>query len=538
MDSSKKTLCLMNKMPKISRGILYAGSALLIAFILFWFMFPLFSYDSSWYITYLEYFSGDKPLSEWNPIRGFTFPLILWIAHLIKAGSWGIEIVLCLFYMLWGCYLFKTLRLVKKSCFNADLNICDSIALLVFALLNPILWGYFHFVLTECISVSMLTVYAYYAIKFFIHRKNRCASKYENIGFLFLSCFMTVLFWFLKQSFVANTVFLIIIFELLIWIDRLTLKRFLYTLLLISCVTGSLKGSIEVWKSAIGVEDIHTAFVANRLNMMRYIVVENRYNGGYISVMNDDWEVTEVFECEYENNYAGVLKFWSTCMTKYPGRVLRGYVDNYLLMADLYQNVYRDDVEEFSYEYGPVARDRIWETVSGQSTSGDISGEHVRLVRSRMINVFDAAKTMENNREILEENGNSTMFLGNYTNVNTPNFVTSFMTNKIYWTFAMIVNSILLIAAPFVCAVCFGFYIKRKKSAAGVFMALSFYAFFFVLMHVVEGMAIDRYAIPAYGVMLSVLIMLISIFIEKLRQNRYCRGNREESESTGEGGDD
>lgn len=520
MDSIKELFFFSKRIPRISRNVFYVIGTLMVAFILFWFLFPLYSYDSSWYLTYLEYFSGDRPLNEWNPIRGFTFPAILWIAHLIKAGSWGVEIVLCFFYMLWGCYLFKILRFVKNY-FDSNLNIYDCILVFVFALMNSILWGYFHFVLTECISVSLITIFAYYAIRFFTHRKHQCASKNEHFFFLFLSCVMTVLFWFLKQSFVANTIFLIAIFELLIWIDKPTLKRFLYSIALMICIAGSLIFSIVFWKIAIESEDNHTKFIANRFNIMRYIVVENRYIGGNVSVMNDDWEVIDTFEYNYEDNYVSVLKFWGTCLKKYPDRVLMGYVDNYLLIADLYQNVYRDDIIEFSYEYGPVARNRIWETVSGQSANGDISGEHVRLVRNRILNGFDASKSMENNRTLLEENGYSTTFLANYTNINTPNFITYFLTSKAYWTFDMILYAFLIIAAPFVCVICFVLYLMKKNSVVAVFSALSFYAFFFVLMHVIEGMPIDRYAIPSYGAMLIVFIMMFSMLIEKLRK-RAC----------------
>lgn len=524
LDSSNKICFFSKKTSKISREFFGVSGTLLIAFILFWFMFPLFSYDSAWYLTYLDYFSGDRPLSEWNYIRGFTFPGILWIAHLIKSGSWGVEIVLCFFYLLWGCYLFKTLKFVKKNYLNTNLKLYDCILIFIFALMSPILWGYFHLVLTECISVSLQTVYIYYSIRFFTNRKNQCTRKYEYLFFLLFSCFMTILFWFLKQSFVVNTVFIIIIFEFLICIDKPSLKKILYFILLLICVAGSLKGSIIIWRTAVGSEDDRhtTDYFANRLNMMRYIVIESRYSGGNVSVKSDDWKTIDTFEYNYENgylnNYSDVLKLWGLCLAKYPGRLLMGYVDNYLLMANLFQNIYRDDIEEFGYEYGPVARNQIWETLSGQGNNRDISGEHVKLLRNRMINGYDASTTMEASRVTLEENGYGTTFLDDYTNINTPNFITSFLTSKVYWTFSMMVHALLLVAAPFVCVICFGFYLKRKRSLASILSALSFYAFFFVLMHVVEGLPIDRYAIPAYGIMLVVLIMIISILIEKLRK--------------------
>lgn len=504
---------------RISRDFWYISGTLFVAFILFWFLFPLYSYDSSWYLSFLEYFSGNEPFSKWNPIRGFTFPFILWIAHLIKAGSWGVEIVLCFFYLLWGSYLFKILKLIKKRYLKAALNICDCVLVFVLALMSSIIWGYFHFVLTECISVSLQTVYAYYAIKFYMDRKEQTASKKDYLLFLLLSCVMTILFWFLKQSFVTNTILLIAAFELLTWIDKFALKKILYSAVLVICVVGSLKSGITLWDHVIDAKENPTIYFANRFNMMRYIVVSSRSNGGTVSVMSDDWEVIDTFEYEYENNLLGVIKFWGTCFVKYPGRVLSGYIDNYLLMADIYQHKYRSDLGA-AYAYGPVVRNRIWETVSGRA-SGNIAGENAILVRNSMRVRYDASEAMETNTILLERNGYPTSFMKNYTNINRPNLVTFFITSTVYWTFTSLIYAFLLVTAPFVFIAGFVLYLKRKNAIVGVTFALSFYAFFFVLMHVVEGMPIDRYAVPAYGIMLIVLIMLFCALIDKLKTNCF-----------------
>src|SRR5574344_2692296 len=56
------------------------------------------SVDGSWYYNYLKYFRGEESLGEWNTIRGFSFPLILYF-------------ITCLFGdnvngMLFGFYMF------------------------------------------------------------------------------------------------------------------------------------------------------------------------------------------------------------------------------------------------------------------------------------------------------------------------------------------------------------------------------------------------------------------------------------------------
>lgn len=509
----------------IPKELFYIGVTLLISFILFWCLFPLYSFDSAWYLSYLEYFSGDTPLSEWNMIRGFIFPAILWIAHLISPGSWGIEIVFCLFYMLWCVYLFKIVSFVKKNYFYVDLKIYDCILVFVLCLMNPILWGFFHYVLTEGIALFLNTVFAYYAIKFFTYRKERGVSKKEHMLFLLFSCIMTIVFWFLKQSFVINTVFLILIFELLTWMDKPSLKKFLYSLMLSVCIFGTLKLAINTWE-AIVVSDSgdNTNYIANRFNMMRYIVPEDRFDGGEISVMNDDWEVEDTFEYHYENNYLSVLKFWGYCLIKYPERVLTGYVDNYLLMADVYQNVDGGNGKKFDYSYGPVIRNHMCEKLSGKKW--DMSGEYMTLIRNKLLrDEIDNSKAMDEYSIMLKEIGYGTKFLKDYDHVYKSNIVTDFLTSEVIWTFTMVVYAFLLIIAPVSCFVYLGVYLKKKSSVSGVFLALSLYSFLFILIHVIEGYVIDRYTVPAYGLLLIVFVIELSMLIEKLYLSVSRRSN-------------
>lgn len=486
---------------------------LLIAFCLFWFMFPLYTFDSAWYLSYLDFFAGNKSFSEWNAIRGFAFPLILWIAHLIRAGSWGVEIVLCFFYMLFGLYLFKILKLVK-ACRNKLITIYDCIFVFLFALMSPILWGYFHLVLTEGICVSLLTVYCYYAISFYVTRKEHNTPLWKYALFLIFTCIMTILFWFLKQSFVVNTIFVAAILEILSWIDKLTIKKVLYSLTLVVCIAVSYKSSSFVWNKTVGAD--YTRFFSNCFNRVRYFVPEQLYSGGTISVWNDDWELMDSFEYTYENNYQGTLKYLGTCFMKYPGRVLMGYWDNYMLMADLYQHPYVDIIGVHS-AFGPVVRDQIWETLSGRVEANlNIAQEHPGLIKNNLLRTYDAQSSLKVSSEILANGGNSITFLEDYTNVNRPNFVTKFLGSQIFWTFSTVIYALLLVMAPFILIVCFILYLKRKSSILGTCTALSFYSFLFIMIHVVEGACVDRYAVPAYGAMLALFVIVLSAFVDKL----------------------
>ena len=508
------------KTAESGREYICMGVTLIIAFVLFWFLPPLFSYDSAWYLTYTDYFSGNAPWTSWNAIRGFTFPFILWIARVIYPGPGGVWIVLCAFYMLFGVYIFRILRLVKKSLYNKKINIPDCLFVFIFALMSSILYGYYHYALTECIAVSMLTVYLFHAIKFYLDRKTQetVVTKRRYFIFLVFSCVMTVLFWFLKQSFVANTVFIVAFFELLVWIDRLTWKKAIYSFALAVSIVVSLKGSINIWNRIIDNDHNYTSSFANRLSYMRYIVPENLRKGGQITVMDDDWNVIDSFEYTYDNTFSSVLEYWFHCLVKYPGRVMAGYADNYLLIADLFQDPNSDSSMIVVHKQGPVIRDRIWQTISGLFEGRNMAGEHVALVRNRLLYGYNNKKSMLNTIEMLDQRGYPTSMLENYYTVSPTSYVTRFLGSNGYWAFTTFVYALLLVAAPFVCIGSFLLYvIKGKNAIYGICSALSFYSFLFILMHVVEGMNIDRYAVPSYGAMLVLLIVMLSAFTEKLQ---------------------
>ncbi len=73
-----------------NRGIqkfIFVGIMTLLMTVVFWTVYPIFTYDSFVYLTYLDYFEGVKRISEWDPMRGFTFPLLLWIGRKLNPSS-------------------------------------------------------------------------------------------------------------------------------------------------------------------------------------------------------------------------------------------------------------------------------------------------------------------------------------------------------------------------------------------------------------------------------------------------------------------
>ncbi len=186
------------KMKKIMEDKVLFSMIISIAllFFLFYFRFPNYTYDSYWYIDYLDYFIGERQLLEWNPVRGFVLPFIIYLGHLIKPGYWGLEIVLSVVYCVFCLYVFAIYRLVKKYYLSKP-NVFEIIVLDIVILLSPIVWGYAHTLLTEGIANAIFVSYIYSLLKFkFTNKSDKLLFK--NIAFFAIKAsIFLVICWYL-----------------------------------------------------------------------------------------------------------------------------------------------------------------------------------------------------------------------------------------------------------------------------------------------------------------------------------------------------
>lgn len=498
---------------RIEKSAICIGCILVLAFACFWCVFPIYTFDSSWYLSYLDYFTGAKPLEEWFAGRGFTFPLILWLAYLIKPGSLGVEMILCFFYMISNTYLYRIYGIVKQECFKKKLNLLDCIIVGVLIIFNPILWGYAHVLLTEYISIAGLVFYIYYALRFFFLRMKE-QSKWTNyVSFLIFSCVMTILLWFLKQSFFVNTVLISAILETWYIIYKPHIKRIAYMVLMLVSMLTSISVSTSVWYNSIGVtDDTFAGGLAYRICALRYFYPENEntVSGSTvkISVMNDSYEEIDSFTYTFEDSIINRVQYVGTCFVKYPGRVLQGWLDNYMCMADIFRLPLAESGEPV-WAYGNVVRKPI-ETICNNTGVLNICGEHRSIVLSNLSQEFNSSERIESHIDLLKSvNGYSDILLL-YNHVNVPNFMSKLMSNEYLWDITIVNYAVLLVAAPWVFFygvwICLG---RKDKVEWAVYTVLSGYAWGEIMMHVLTGQPIDRYALPAYMAMLILEIIIL-----------------------------
>lgn len=122
----------------------------------------IITYDSAHYLSYVSIFEGDTPFSEWDIARGPIFPALIYIfGILFGRTSAGILIGCFIFYLLFAYLCYQICQTICEKLKHKKLiqNIIFTILVL-----NPLILGYFHVMLTEFVAITftMLNIYLAY----------------------------------------------------------------------------------------------------------------------------------------------------------------------------------------------------------------------------------------------------------------------------------------------------------------------------------------------------------------------------------------
>ena len=122
----------------------------------------IITYDSAHYLGYVSILEGDTPFSEWDIARGPIFPALIYIfGILFGRTSAGILIGCFIFYLLFAYLCYQICQTICEKLKHKKLIQNIAFAILV---LNPLILGYFHVMLTEFVAITftMLNIYLAY----------------------------------------------------------------------------------------------------------------------------------------------------------------------------------------------------------------------------------------------------------------------------------------------------------------------------------------------------------------------------------------
>ncbi len=490
---------------------------LILGFILcsYFFLIPVHIFwDSAHYMTYVSIFEGVLPWNSWDIVRGLVFPLLIYISNLLFGKTvQGLLLLTFLFYL----GMLFTVKLIIDQVFSKnekkEKNIV-SIIIFSIIILDPIIYGYYHALLTEFVAMTISLVMCYLSWKwihldFFKDRK-----RYVIYSFIFF--LGTIFSWHLKQPYVSITIFPVLIASIISILRSWNLRNVLPRLTTVfSCILG-LVLSMVLWNSFLSSKGINLktnrnviASFGNQLlfglnnyevlkefekDDIQYLskeeentLLQNKEKYHLVNIKKPNRKIQDqtLISLDSSKNIGTgtAITFILKQLFIHPYLTMESYISNYLAIADLFPKNTKDGAnywidKDFTLDYCH----ENCEVATG-----------VRLKKS---NVSQMPKSYYKLVDDYEQFNNSSLPLRGFLKV------TSKVSPNI---FKMV---ILFLPVLIICLTVS--MVKNRKTKNIEFLTmlsiLSWYSFLHLLVHVVTGASIDRYAAPVY---IPVLISFI-----------------------------
>ena len=506
-------------------SITYAKIALIVVSALVFFsLLPLYTFDSYWYISYIDHFEGLVPFSEWDKTRGFVFPLLLFIANKVCRGNTGIEIVFLIIYFAYHHYIFKVYSLIKKY-IGAEERIIELIVLDVLLVYSPMVWTYSHRVLTEGMAYPLFVLYLAIIIGYYLKQISNESKIKDTIIFLLMTAVCLIFGWYLKQSFSIYIVMVFLGTGLLVLIRKNKAKMILVPLLVVFILFVGWRVSVKIFQIVTSSED--SAAVQNTTGFAPELVGVNtsiklRYfypnSDNVIEIKNDEFVTEDSFV--FESSKIGIardVEFVIECCKHDFGRVVRSVVDNYMVMTSAYYSPNSDtwySERYYGIEYGSVERNGILEPIKGHNAGKQ--SENERLCYIELKEPTNYYEDIEYKASELNERGIRTNRLSEYGYVAEKNIITRLISWKYYWAVTETLFIVTLIFAIWCWLPCGIVALIKKNPIIDILAINTMACFVFLSAHVYIGAAIERYSVPVYVTELLCCVCTIITIKDKI----------------------
>ena len=503
--------------------------------------------DGSAYYRYLDFFQGDLGFENWRIIRGFGFPVILFIITSIFGESvMGLLIGFFIFYLLMLYFGIKIIRLLIKDNNLEQRQVPYWIMFLIFFLPNPLILGYSLTLLTEAIMPFFYMLVAFLCLKW--NNITYSKNKKRFIIYSLILIFLGVYTWFIKQPYAPAIWVALLGTSILSGIyyknKRVFIEKFIVFILCIVATIGGvfLWDGFLKWQGHQKVYNINSGYISTGLIGYLYhykpLLKDEYCNNEFISTVainektrdkinqlknsNENWcsylRFYEVYDLSMKKIETQVivqnapqisigesLKFVAKSVVKHPLLVLDSYYKSYMSLINLYttnteryittgkldSNIVRENIAlgyyVFNYNY-----DNCWW-------------------------IYAPDWVDYNNSEHLAEMDNMKNF---ETKTSTNSTMVSIM--QIFEDWSEITYKIILLFTLPIFIYSFIMFIKHRDNLSYFTISLlSGMSFGHIFFYCITSAIIDRYIYPVYPLML--LCVIIS-FMDKSK--RYCLCNK------------
>ena len=527
-----------NVLSKINRKDIFKYSIMLLVVLVTLYIFMKFTllitYDGSKYHDYLKYFKGTRDIGQWDTIRGFSFPLIIFLITSIFGSS--IKGIVFGFYLFYIGLLYFGYKIISKLIIDNKLEKKQFTIWVIYLsifIFNPLIIGYGHTLLTEAVTPFFYFLIVYLCLKW--NDINYVDNKKKFIIVSIIICLVSIFVWFIKQPYAPTIWIMVFITSILSGIYNKNKKIFFQKFIVFLICIFSTFASIKIWSTYLdahnnsGDKKISNSFIlANNMGGYSYHykkIDRNTYcNDKYIKkikLSKDDkkeldkkikkdknwcdhlivYDVTnikgKVIEqqviIQEDDNIAlkESLNFLLKTYVNHPILVLHSYIENYLAIIDLEKVSTTNYVPTGLIEAHAEAENEVIGYV---------------VFHQGYKNTWWSWQKYE---EIPEESRILFKDMNHFEDTTTTNSVLSPIMEILKDGSNLSFKILLLICLP-MCIYGFVMFIIRKDNLTYyIITLLSGSSFIHIMFHVFTGAIIDRYSYPVYPLMLLCFVLMI-----------------------------
>lgn len=498
---------------------------ILLIITLFFFTVPInVFWDSAHYTSYVSIFEGILPWKSWDIVRGPIFPLVIHLSNvLFGKTTMGILITSFLFYLTF----LLSIYIILKKVINVDnikkKNILIAVIMLIF-ILDPIIYGYYHSLLTELVAITLSMLNCYFAWKWI-----DLETKNNKKSLIFLSIYfilITPISWHLKQPYLTITLFPLLISYILTIIKHRNKSNIIFKTTVVILSFFSLICSIITWNKFLESKNIDLNSDRNVLSSFGEQLItglnnyeiekENSYDYKYlnnkekekinknnnllVNIYTPNDKLIDQTLIKLNNGKISTkdsILFIGKQFFKHPLLVIESYTSNYLALIDIYPKTTENNVNYF------VEKEFDF----------DFCHENCAIA-------FKSFTYGSNLSYLLDDAKNRVV---NYEQVNDIPLVQKGIFRTLSYI-AKYLFKIVFVILPILC-VCVIFSLCKKKNKAynnilEITLILAWYSLLHLIVHTVTGACIDRYASPAYATTVLAIIIYIYYLADKHLKNK------------------
>lgn len=502
--------------------------------IIFFSYAPIITFDTSHYLWLSNLLTPSAGFADWDMARGIVFPLIIYISNILfSASAEGLLITMFIAYITMISFVYLIFKKINK---NTDLFnnrkrkiilVMASILLIIF---NPIIFGYYHTLLTEFIAITLAVVMCYLAWNWTeIDFKK---SKLKYILYTLVFALGTAFAWNLKQPYVGCVIFPLIVATIISIIQKFNIKNILQRIITIITCIVMLVLSLIIWNKILEYGQVpmqedrtSSSFLSNGIiqgiSQLEFTMRKENVDLQIIETTkiseNEKQEIKKIIEGNSEYNKfllyknknekskdmvlflegdeittGESIKFWFKTLFTTPMTIIRSYVNNYLCIINIFDITFID--------ISPIATTDL--NVFGTAENEKIA---YRIYDEKLSNLFELPLVYEQYALKYE------------TDIEPIRIVNIIM--KSIGTIFVLLTKLGFFILPIVLIGIIFMAIKKRENYSILIILLSF-SLIHVLFHTVLGAFIDRYTVPAMIPMFISYIIIAYNMANKIKSKR------------------